>query len=145
MNETMVSFGYPQTLVHEYEHWVILFRKKQATLGSCVLICRESATAFSDISAEAFAEFGSVVSDLEPALKKAFSYDKINYLMLMMVDRQVHFHVILRYADLVSFEGEDFADPGWPGPPDLAAGPTVDGELKEKLIGRLKNAWKVGN
>ncbi len=140
----MASFGYPRTLVREYDHWVVLLRSKQVTLGSCVLICREPAEAFSDISAEAFAEFGSVIVDLEHALSAAFSYDKINYLMLMMVDRQVHFHVILRYAELVSFEGKDYADPGWPGLCDLSQGANVDEELAKSLIGRLKNAWEAG-
>ncbi len=37
MNKTIVRFGYPATLVAEYEHWVVLLRPEQPTLGSLVL------------------------------------------------------------------------------------------------------------
>ncbi len=37
MNETIQRFGYPATLVAEYEHWLVLLRPAQATLGSLVL------------------------------------------------------------------------------------------------------------
>ena len=38
MNPTIVKFGYPASLVHELEHWVILLRPAQVTLGSLVLV-----------------------------------------------------------------------------------------------------------
>jgi diadenosine tetraphosphate (Ap4A) HIT family hydrolase len=78
-----------------------------------------------------------VIADLEAALKKAFRYDKLNYLMLMMVDPQVHFHVIPRYADVREFEGLSFRDAGWPGPPELGrsneTSPGVNGRIKAAL------------
>ena len=39
--------------------------------------------------------------------------------MLMMVDPHVHFHVLPRYAQTRVFDGVQFPDTGWPGPPDL--------------------------
>ena len=36
-NQTAVRFGYPHTLIREYEHWFVLLREPQATLGSLVL------------------------------------------------------------------------------------------------------------
>jgi len=33
MNEIIENFGWPATLVHEFEHWVILARPAQPTLG----------------------------------------------------------------------------------------------------------------
>ncbi len=33
MNQTILKFGYPQGLIQEYEHWVILLRPQQVTLG----------------------------------------------------------------------------------------------------------------
>lgn len=39
--------------------------------------------------------------------------------MLMMVDRQVHFHVVPRYSGMREWNGVELADQGWPGPPDL--------------------------
>ena len=50
-----------------------------------------------------------------------------NYLMLMMVDPYVHFHVLPRYREPQEFRAVTFADKGWPGTPDLASGITLAG------------------
>ena len=96
-NQTAVRFGYPDTLIREYEHWLVLLREPQATLGSLILCAKADVTEFSALPTAAFAEMDEVISELEMALQKTFSYDKINYLMLMMVDPNVHFHVIPRF------------------------------------------------
>jgi diadenosine tetraphosphate (Ap4A) HIT family hydrolase len=120
MNATVRKFGYPDTLVKEYAHWVVLLRPQQVTLGSLVLVCKDRADTFSGISREAFSELKKVTFAIEQCLKGCFSYDKINYLMLMMVDPDVHFHVLPRYAGSRMFDKCQYADTGWPGPPDLA-------------------------
>ena len=60
-NQTLEKFGYPATLVREFEHWVVLVRPAQPTLGSLVLACKSEATAYGDLPAGAFAEQGQVV------------------------------------------------------------------------------------
>ncbi len=142
VNQTMRTFGYPDSAVAEYESWAVLLRPQQATLGALVLVCREEATAFAEISAGAFDEFGAVVRDVEAALRRAFSYDKINYLMLMMVDPNVHFHVLPRYAGPRDFAGMRFTDPGWPRLPDLGAAPTVSESCRTALMTILRDAWR---
>ncbi len=142
-HETILKFGYPQTLLHEYEHWVVLLRPKQVTVGSLVLACKEDAQRVSDVSAEAFAEMKTVSTALETALQKAFSYDKINYLLLMMVDKQVHFHVLPRYAEARQVAGGTCTDAAWPGPPDV----TQALDLTDEQLGEVKDmlgaAWPV--
>jgi len=137
MNATMKRFGYPDTLIKEYENWVVLLRPQQATLGALVLICKNEVDTFAKISPEAFSELKEITTAIELSLKHCFSYDKINYLMLMMVDPDVHFHVLPRYAAPRAFSGQEFTDPGWPGPPDLAknnkTGEEVNQEIKLKL------------
>jgi len=32
LNDTIRKFGYPDTLIHEYDHWVVLLRPQQVTL-----------------------------------------------------------------------------------------------------------------
>jgi diadenosine tetraphosphate (Ap4A) HIT family hydrolase len=137
-NETILRFGYPATLVAELEHWVVLLRRHQATLGALILACRDDVTAFAEISPGAFAELGTATRLIEDLLGRTFAYDKINYLMLMMVDPHVHFHVIPRYGRSVDFEGVTFEDPGWPKVPDLGSGPTLDDAMAEKLLKRLR-------
>ena len=40
MNPTIEKFGYPTTLIREYEHWLVLLRPEQVTLGSLVLAAK---------------------------------------------------------------------------------------------------------
>ncbi len=141
MNDTMKAFDYPASLVREYQHWVVLVRPKQITLGALVLACKENAEAFSAISPDAFVELKEAVIDIERALKKRFAYDKINYLMLMMVDRQVHFHVIPRYAKPREFGGVTASDPGWPKQPDMAATVPLSEAQLRALRDELRALW----
>ena len=141
MNPTMHKFGYPDSLIKEYDHWVVLLRPQQATLGALVLICKDPAAAFPQISGGAFAELKGIAGTMEAALKFCFSYDKINYLMLMMVDRDVHFHVLPRYADARSLGERQFQDPGWPGPPDLSHVNKTDENLNHEMQRALQVAF----
>jgi diadenosine tetraphosphate (Ap4A) HIT family hydrolase len=122
----MTKFGYPQTVIRDYRHWVVLLRPAQATLGALVLVCKDPATAFGDISAAAFAELQQATGDIEAGLSAFRKYEKINYLMLMMVDPDVHFHVLPRYAATQNFAGVDYPDRGWPAVPELGAAVTPD-------------------
>lgn len=145
VNQTMKTFGYPGSVVAEYDRWVVLLRPQQATLGALVLVCREEVTAFSAISPGAFDEMGRIVREIEAALTSAFAYEKINYLMLMMVDPHVHFHVLPRYSAPREFAGVTFTDPGWPRVPDLGNAPDVDEHCRAALIARLRDCWSKGD
>ena len=138
---TMEKFGYPDSLIKEYKHWTVQLRPKQPTLGSLVLICKEDATAFGEISADAFAEKKTVIADIEATLQGLFGYNKINYLMLMMVDPQVHYHVIPRYESDKTFSGVTFQDTGWPGPPNIGFKNELDNDGMAALLTQIKNAW----
>jgi diadenosine tetraphosphate (Ap4A) HIT family hydrolase len=141
LNATMRKFGAPGTCIHHYRHWTVLLRPAQVTLGSLVLAAFEPARALSDLSRESFAELRDVVGDIELALRRAFDYDKINYLLLMMVDPDVHFHVIPRYASDREFAGVRFTDRGWPGVPTLSAANEVSTETLERIRGHIQTCW----
>ena len=141
MNETITRFGYPATLVADYEHWVVLLRPAQPTLGSLILAAKGEATAFSDLDEAAFVELGRVTKDIEAALAEAVGYSKINYLMLMMVDPNVHFHVLPRYEGERSACGVTVADAGWPKVPALGEAVSLEPEQVEALVGHLKGFW----
>ena len=119
MNATITKFGYPATLLREYRHWVLLLRPAQVTAGSMVLAAKSNATAYGDLPPAAFTEQATVIRDVEQFLRSSINPDKINYLMLMMVDPHVHIHIIPRYQGSRSIAGLVLADHGWPGPPDL--------------------------
>jgi len=133
-NQTALRFGYPATLVREYEHWLVLLREPQPTLGSLILCAKSEATEFSALAMQAHAEMGMVVREIEHALKAAFAYDKINYLMLMMADPNVHFHVIPRYSETPSACGLTIPDPGWPALPQLGEAQEITSAQRDDLL-----------
>lgn len=140
-NPTEIKFGDPATRVAQTTHWTVLLRPRQPTLGSLVLICREPAHAFSELSAAAYADLREVLRRVEPVLQDFCAYERINYLMLMMVDPDVHFHVIPRYAGTRSFLGTDYHDAGWPGPPNLEAALTPEADARDAQLEQLRGAW----
>lgn len=141
IEETLKKFGYPNTIIKEYSHWIILVRQKQVTLGSLVLICKEQVDGLSHISKEAWGELPLVVSEIETNLKRLFNNDKINYLMLMMVDPEVHYHVIPRYELDREFDSIRFVDNSWPTAPDMSLANDISNESMLKLIETLKTAF----
>ena len=140
-NQTAVRFGYADTLIREYEHWLVLLREPQATLGSLVLCAKSDATEFSALPMEAHTEMGTVVGEIENALKTAYAYDKINYLMLMMVDPNVHFHVIPRYSEPRTACGLTIPDPGWPAMQQIGEAQEINSSERYSLIAHISGFW----
>jgi diadenosine tetraphosphate (Ap4A) HIT family hydrolase len=133
MNPTIEKFGYPATLLHELQHWLVLLRPAQVTLGSLVLAAKSDATAYSELPPEAFTEQSEAVRLIERGLAAFTGYERINYLMLMMVDPNVHFHVIPRYSEARLWSGIEFPDSGWPGPPQLGSAVALSQEQIKEL------------
>ncbi len=139
MNPTAQKFGHPDSLVASFDRWHVLVRPAQPTLGSLVLVCSDPIAHFGEMSSEAGADLSRAVAATETALSALFHYDKINYLMLMMVDPDVHFHVLPRYKDDREYAGLVFADASWPGPPDITASQDFPDTVKTQLIRDLKS------
>jgi diadenosine tetraphosphate (Ap4A) HIT family hydrolase len=142
-NETMLKFGYPNGLIHDYEHWAVLLRPKQVTLGSLILVAKGNATAFGQLPPGAYLELATVTRDIEATLHNEVAYEKINYLMLMMVDPHVHFHIFPRYSGSRTIEGFTLDDVAWPGPPDLKSAPDLPSETLGRLCLRLCENWLI--
>jgi diadenosine tetraphosphate (Ap4A) HIT family hydrolase len=141
MNETIARFGYPATLIAEYEHWVVLLRPAQPTLGSLILAAKSDATAFSELEPAAVSGLHATIADIEGTLSDTVGFAKINYLMLMMVDPHVHFHVIPRYDGERSACGVTIADAGWPKLPALGEAVTLSPEQVAELRDWLRSRW----
>lgn len=138
---TLTKFGYPGTVVHDDGDWIVLVRPQQVTLGSLVLASRRPVERFGAIGDDGFRALGPAVRRIEAALSAFVAYQKINYLMLMMVDPDVHFHVIPRYQGERQFAGLAFPDAGWPGPPDLTAAVSPAPEVLTALVEALRRTW----
>jgi diadenosine tetraphosphate (Ap4A) HIT family hydrolase len=138
MNETVRKFGYPETLIEEFDHWLLLLRPAQPTLGSLILAAKSDVTSFADLPDAAFAELALVSRAIETSLGAAVAYEKLNYLMLMMVDPHVHYHVIPRYDGVRRHDGVTYTDHGWPKLPDLRQAVTLDATQIAALTGWLR-------
>lgn len=141
MNETIRRFGYPDTLVAEYGHWLVLLRPAQPTLFSLVLAAKGEATDFASLPPAAFAEMHEVIGDIETALRGAVAFERINYLMLMMVDPHVHFHVVPRYSGERTACGITVEDKGWPKVPALGEAVALESNGIAALVARLGEFW----
>ena len=140
-NATIEKFGYPATLIRDYRHWVVLLRPAQPTLGSLVLAAKSDATAFGALPPEAHAELATITAEIETTLNQAVAYQRINYLMLMMVDPHVHFHVIPRYEGEREWGDLSVTDAGWAGPPALGQAVALSADQIKALAGWLRGLW----
>lgn len=141
LNATMRKFGAPQTIIRQYQYWSVMLRPAQATLGALVLAAHEPVEAFSELSPASFTELHAITGQIESALAKAFQYDKINYLMLMMVDSDVHFHVLPRYAQPRQFADMEFIDAGWPAMPNLGQINKTDAAINQRIMNYIQSCW----
>ncbi len=141
INPTMQKFGWPETRIAELEHWAVMLRPQQCTLGAVILACKQPVSAFGEVDAAGYAELGSAVKSVEAMLQAAIGYEKINYLMLMMVDPDVHFHVFPRYDGEKTYRDLTVPDAGWPGPLRLDAFVEPGGEPAAALISHLRAHW----
>lgn len=122
MNDTFVKFGWPDTRIAETEHWGVMLRPEQPVLGALVLGCKLPARSLGGVGAAGMADLARASAGVEAMLDAAIGHDKLNYLMLMMVDPDVHFHVLPRYDGTREAAGIALPDTGWPGPPRLGDG-----------------------
>lgn len=141
MNTTLEKFGYPDSIIKSYQYWSVLLRPQQATLGAIILGSNDQSEKFSDLSTAAMTELSIVTKHIETGLNTCFNYDKINYLMLMMVDPHVHFHVLPRYEKAREFDSVVAVDPAWPGPPDLSQRVEFTQQQQAMLLNYLRKKW----
>jgi diadenosine tetraphosphate (Ap4A) HIT family hydrolase len=138
MNQTIEGFGYPETLIKEYDHWVVLLRPKQVTVGSLIIAAKTDVTKLGDLSVEAWSEFAQISKELEQRLTERFGADKFNYLALMMVDPNPHFHFIPRYFKPVEINGKKFPDKDWPKKTELS-----DIEMDDETLNEIKSRLEM--
>lgn len=141
MNASVYSLGYPENVVREYNNWLLLLRRKQITIGSLVLVVKEEYTSISQLTDDAHCECRYIIKDIETNMKNIFNYDIMNYLVLMMVDKHVHYHIIPRYKEEVSFNGIEYRDVEWPNPPNMNKIQNMSDDEYRHLYKYLTDKW----
>jgi len=123
--------------IFETDYWCWSLRPVQTTIGAGILSLKREEEHFSGITEDESKDLIKIVRVIENTLTKLFGYQRINYLMLMMVDLQVHYHTIPRYDKEISYFGKTWVDNDWPKPPTITGEPTDD-ETLEKLLSAIK-------
>jgi diadenosine tetraphosphate (Ap4A) HIT family hydrolase len=121
LREFQDAFRVAELTVYGNASWTWSVRPRQPTLGASIVSLNRFAERVSDITGKEATDLRDMFVTLETAQRRAFGYEKINYLMLMMVDAHVHYHVLPRYAETKRFGERSFPDGGWPKLPDLGA------------------------
>ncbi len=116
------------------DHWTWSLRPAQPTLGAGILSLNRFATSFGDLSTQEAGDLAGITCTLEAALRGFAAPARMNYLMLMMVDAHVHFHVLPRYDDVRVQAGQEWTDPAWPGPPVLGDDANLGGDASLLVI-----------
>ena len=141
VDEFKLKFKTEELKIYESKYWIWSLRPVQATIGSGVLSLKRECPVLSELNQEEFSDLIDIIKVIERTLKKTFNYDIMNYLMLMMVDKQVHYHVIPRYERTIDFAGTAWKDSGWPGISNLTGDETdikvlnqIQNKIKKNLI-----------
>jgi diadenosine tetraphosphate (Ap4A) HIT family hydrolase len=119
LSEFRQKFQLNELMLLKPSGWNISLRPAQPTPGSLILSLAREATSLAELTPEEGAQLVAAIHQADKLLTRAFRPDKINFLALMMVDAQVHFHVIPRYSRPVLFDGHSYQDVRWPGPPSV--------------------------
>ncbi|MFH7818868.1 HIT domain-containing protein [Neobacillus thermocopriae] len=148
MSENLVNlkkkFKTNELKIYETDFWLWSLRPHQATLGSGILSLKRECKAFGELKKEEFTDLNNMIKVIESTLKQLFRYDIMNYLMLMMVDKQVHYHVIPRYEKEVKLFGDIWIDNSWPSIPNLG-GDALDIEELNKITNYIKENLVLDN
>ncbi|HSX41606.1 MAG TPA: HIT family protein [Candidatus Saccharimonadales bacterium] len=139
MNQTIISRGYPRTLLKEFKYWVVLLRPTQITAGTLVLAIKSDVSNFGELSAEEWAEFAEVSAFSEHITAKVFGAEKYNYAAFMMKDPNPHFHFVPRYSRPVEVAGAKMTDIDWPLKTQMQVAEISD-ETFDAIMSELKGA-----
>lgn len=135
--EFMKKFKPNELCLKEFNHWIIVLRQKQLTLGDAVILLKREAPSIAFANEEEFAEFPTVVAWYEKVCDSLFAPDKYNYVAAMMKDNFVHFHAFPRYSTEREFAGKKWIDEQWAKPIAL-----LDCAVEENILEALLTQMK---
>jgi diadenosine tetraphosphate (Ap4A) HIT family hydrolase len=138
LSEFNTKFRTKKLLIVSNDSWNWSLRPAQATLGTSILSLKRYALHFSDITETEAQDLQKMIKTIESTMKNAFDYNIMNYLMLMMVDHHVHYHVIPRYDNKRECANLSWQDTGWPALPDIIGNQHTDTNCLSKIQEKLK-------
>lgn len=112
--EFMKKFKPEKNTIKEFNHWIVLLREKQVTLGSVIIVLKRDIPSLAQLTKEEAAEFPEVVSWFEKLCIDLYGASKFNYVAAMMKDNFVHYHAFPRYSNVFTRYGIEWKDQNWP-------------------------------
>jgi len=112
--EFMEAFKPKTNWVKEFEHWIIVIREDQVTLGDCIISLKRCLGSLGDMSIEEATEFPKVIQWYEERCVDLFGAVKFNYIAAMMRDNFAHLHAFPRYNSPISKYELEWLDERWP-------------------------------
>jgi diadenosine tetraphosphate (Ap4A) HIT family hydrolase len=142
LDELNLNFNVQELKIYESKFWVWSLRPHQTTIGASILALNRECRNLSNLVAEEYVDLGNIIKVIETVLKKLFNYDVINYYLLMMFDKQLHYHIIPRYERPIEFIGKIWNDSSFPKIPSLL-GESLDKIYLDKIINIIKSENKL--
>jgi diadenosine tetraphosphate (Ap4A) HIT family hydrolase len=115
----------PETVIERGARWTIALNRNQNLLGKVMLVVNRPLEQVILLREDEWTDLHKQLRRVTLALTTAFQPDHFNYAFLQNQDRQVHLHVIPRYAARRIFAGETFEDPDYPDHYHVPASPRI--------------------
>jgi diadenosine tetraphosphate (Ap4A) HIT family hydrolase len=113
----------PETIIEHGALWTVALNRNQNLLGKVMLVLNRPLEQVTLLREDEWADLHEQMRRVALALTAAFQPDHFNYAFLQNQDRQVHLHVMPRYAASRTFAGETFEDPDYPDHYHIPASP----------------------
>jgi diadenosine tetraphosphate (Ap4A) HIT family hydrolase len=112
-----------ETIIEHGALWTVALNRNQNLLGKVMLVVNRPLEQVILLREDEWTDLRRQMRRVTLALTAAFQPDHFNYAFLQNQDRQVHLHVIPRYAASRAFAGETFEDPDYPDHYHVPASP----------------------
>jgi diadenosine tetraphosphate (Ap4A) HIT family hydrolase len=103
-----------ETIIEHGALWTVALNRNQNLLGKVMLVVNRPLEQIILLREDEWMDLHKQMRRVTLALTAAFQPDHFNYTFLQNQDRQVHLHIIPRYAASRTCAGETFEDPDYP-------------------------------
>ena len=118
-----VKFAPGESVVKRLEHWHVVVRGKQATLGDVTFVLRRTVSSLGEVTRDEMGELPEAIRWFEGAVDALFAPDRIDYSVMLTHDPHVHLDAFPRYSRAVERYDRTWTDAQWP---DQVAGRDIE-------------------
>jgi len=131
------KYNLSDNVIFETTHWSWILNNNQSTIGSSFLVLKRDCTSFNETLIDEMNDFKFISSLIEKVFAKAFNIKKVQFLKLMMIDQQLHYHIVPRHEEPINIFNFEWKDNDWPGLPNLET-LNYDSTITNKILEYLK-------